>query len=892
MRYIVEPTADAPRQRIGGKAAALATLQRADFPVPGWFALTPDAFDDSLDASSDARERLVAACDSGEEATITAALATLTPGDAVLAELAEAVVRLSPDGQPLAVRSSASDEDGSVHSFAGQLASYLNVAPQDVPARVADVWRSGFSARILAYRRTHRLDALPPAPAVLIQRMVAAEVAGVAFSADPATGRRGVAVVSAVEGLGESLVSGASEGETATVDRLGAIERLQHTQQPLLSDEQLREIGTLARRCERLFGAPQDIEWALADGDVYLLQSRPITTLAALRDPDGAYALWDNSNIAESYGGVTTPLTFSFARHAYEEVYRELCRLLGVPEREIAAHADTFRRMIGLVRGRIYYSLFSWYNLLALAPGFSANRRFMEQMMGVREELPPALAARLAAHGGRMQLGEALKLARAVARLARHERMLPRDIVRFYARLDAALTPGAVPLEAMRPDELVTHYRDLEGKLLAHWDAPLVNDLFAMLFYGLLRRLCASWCGDGAGTLQNDLVSGQGGIISAEPARRVRALAVLAARSPTLAEASRAGTPDAIQREIAHYPEFAEEYAAYLAKFADRCLEELKLESPTLHDDPTPLLRAIGHLAQRFAAGERETASSAGPSDQPDQSKRVLAERRVRRLLRWHPLRRAVFAFVLARAQARVRDRENLRFERTRVFGRVRRIFVELGRRYHALGLLEHPRDIFYLEVEEALGVVMGTATTTDLRGLVAVRQAEYAGWRASEPPPDRFETRGLVPIGAFTARLLPLADEPSIDGADQRVGIGCCPGVARGRARVVTDPKSAEVRAGEILVAERTDPGWILLFAGAAGVVVERGSVLSHSAIVARELGIPAIVSVAGLTAWLRTGDLIEVNGTTGVLTRIGEDATPAEPDAISPQREASRVQ
>jgi len=887
MRYIIQPTAaDATRQRIGGKAAALAHLQQAGFPVPGWFALAPAAFADSLDAAN--REHLSAACELGDEAAVTAALATLTPGSAATAELTRAVTALSPDGQPLAVRSSASDEDGGAHSFAGQLASYLNVAPADVAERVSDVWRSGFSARILAYRRTHGLERVPPAPAVLIQRMVAAEVSGVAFSADPATGRRGVAVVSAIAGLGEALVSGAREGETATVDRLGVIERVGQPEQPLLDDDQLRAVAALARRCEQHFGVPQDIEWALAGGELFLLQSRPITTLATLRDPDGAYALWDNSNIAESYGGVTTPLTFSFARHAYEEVYRELCRLLGVSEAEIAAHADTFRRMIGLVRGRIYYSLFSWYDLLALAPGFSANRRFMEQMMGVKEELPPALAARLSANGGRMKLADMLKLVRAVASLARHERRLPRDIERFYARLDAALAPGAIPLEAMRPDELVAHYRDLEGRLLAHWDAPLVNDLFAMLFYGLLRRLCIAWCGDKAGTLQNDLVGGQGGIISAEPARRVRALAMLAAASLDLADILCTGTLDAIQREIVRHPAFAEEYQAYLARFADRCLEELKLESPTLRDDPTPLLRAIGHLAQRFASGNIESLD-ASASDAPDQSKRALAERTVRRMLRWHPLRRALFGFVLARARVRVRDRENLRFERTRVFGRVRRIFVELGRRFHALGLLEHPRDIFYLEVEEALGLVMGTATTTDLKGLVAIRQAEYARWRADVPPPDRFETRGLVAVGPLTARLIPTDDEHSAnDTTDRRGGIGCCPGVVRGRARVVTDPKAAEVRAGEILVAERTDPGWILLFAGAAGVVVERGSVLSHSAIVARELGIPAVVSVAGVTSWLKTGDLIEVNGTSGTVTRIAMDVPPI----AATLREASHVQ
>jgi phosphohistidine swiveling domain-containing protein len=887
MRYIIQPTAaDAATSQIGGKAAALASLQQSDFPVPNWFALDPAAFDGSLDTDC---VRLSAACELGDEAAVSTVLASLAPRDVVVAELAQAVAALSPDGEPLAVRSSASDEDGGAQSFAGQLASYLNVAPADVAARVADVWRSGFSARILAYRRTHGLDAVPPAPAVLIQRMVAADVSGVAFSADPATGRHGVAVVSAIAGLGEALVSGASEGETATVDRLGAIVRIGQTErQPLLNDDQLRAVAALARRCEQHFGVPQDIEWAIAGGKLFLLQSRPITTLATLRDPDGAYALWDNSNIAESYGGVTTPLTFSFARHAYEEVYRELCRLLGVPDMEIAAHADTFRRMIGLVRGRIYYSLFSWYDLLALAPGFSSNRRFMEQMMGVKEELPPALAARLSANGGRMRLGDMLKLVRAVASLARHERRLPRDIERFYARLDAALAPGEIPLEAMRPDELVAHYRDLEGELLAHWDAPLVNDLFAMLFYGLLRRLCIGWCGDKAGTLQNDLVGGQGGIISAEPARRVRALAMLAAQSPGLTDMLRTGTHDAIQREIARHPAFADEYQAYLAKFADRCLEELKLESPTLRDDPTPLLRAIGHLAQRFAS-ENDEPSEAPAGNAPDQSKRTLAERAVRRRLAWHPLRRATFNFVLARARARVRDRENLRFERTRVFGRVRRIFVELGRRFYALGLLENPRDIFYLEVEEALGLVTGTATTTDLKGLVAVRQAEFARWRASEPPPDRFETRGLVSVGPFAARLIPVADEPpTTDTVDRRSGIGCCPGVVRGRARVVTDPKMAEVRAGEILVAERTDPGWILLFAGAAGVVVERGSVLSHSAIVARELGIPAVVSVPGLTTWLSTGDLIEVNGTSGVVTRVAEDA---QPIATTP-REASHVQ
>ena len=160
---------------------------------------------------------------------------------------------------------------------------------------------------------------------------------------------------------------------------------------PALTDDEVRAVAALARQAGHHFGRPQDIEWAIEDGCLYLLQARPITALSEVVDPDGALCLWDNSNIAESYAGVTTPLTFSFARRAYEEVYRQFCRLMRVPAARIAAHDDIFPRMLGLIRGRVYYNLLSWYRVLALLPGYALNRGFMEQMMGVRERLPESL---------------------------------------------------------------------------------------------------------------------------------------------------------------------------------------------------------------------------------------------------------------------------------------------------------------------------------------------------------------------------------------------------------------------------------------------------------------------------------------------------------------------
>lgn len=849
---------------LGGKARSLALLAQEGFPIPDWFVLPPDAFFASL---SNAQQQ------QWERGDIEAVLATVQ----LSAEQREAVqqqlaVLVQGEGT-LAVRSSALDEDGMAHSFAGQLESYLQVAPASVAEKIVAVWRSGFSNRIRAYRREQGLSEVPQPPAVLVQRMVAAQMAGVAFSADPVSGRRNIAVVSAVQGLGEALVSGEADAETWRVDRQEMIVQYQPLPKaaPILNEMQAIAIAQLARRAALHFGRPQDIEWAIdGTGCLWLLQSRPITTLANLADPDGGLTLWDNSNIAESYGGITTPLTFSFARRAYEAVYREFCRLMRVPEEAIANHDATFRCMLGLVRGRIYYNLLNWYRVLALLPGFQVNRRFMEQMMGVQEELPADVLSTLNAATFRDKLRDSLRLGNTILGLIGNYRSLPRQIRLFYQRLDTALNlpPGA--LADYRLEELTAYYHDLERQLLTRWDAPLINDFFAMVFYGVLRKLTASWCGDTAGTLQNDLISGEGGMVSAEPAQRVRYLASLAASRPDFAKTLQTAPLPQIQQALSDFPEFHQAFVSYLEKFGDRCLEELKLESATLHDDPLMLLRSIGNLAAHPSAHL--------PTHPFATSLRQKAEKKAQQALRSHPIRRLIFDWVLKNARNRVRDRENLRFERTRVFGRVRRIFLEVGQRLFALDALSAPRDVFYLNLEEILGFVDGTTTCTDLKGLVAVRQAEFDRYHQMESAGDRFATYGSVhpviphpsskPTDADTAA--PVLEE----SPDRRQGIGCCPGVVRAPVQVITDPKNAMLQPGRILVAERTDPGWILLFPAASGLLVERGSLLSHSAIVSREMGIPAIVSIPKLTQWLKDGDWIALDGSTGVVRRIEPDA------------------
>ena len=195
---------------------------------------------------------------------------------------------------------------------------------------------------------------------------------------------------------------------------------------------------------------------------------------------------------------------------------------------------------------------------------------------------------------------------------------------------------------------------------------------------------------------------------------------------------------------------------------------------------------------------------------------------------------------------------------------------VELGRKFHALDLLDQPRDIFYLEVEEFWATSPapaddrparpGGAAQGRVRRVIASCRRRPTASRRAAPVHE-----GNTFQGKATARRRP-------PEGDRLKGLGCCPGVVRGRARVITDPRNATLNTGDILVAERTDPGWIMLFPSAAGLLVERGSLLSHSAIVAREMGIPSVVALSGVTRWLRDGDLVELDGSTGVVVRLAQ--------------------
>ncbi len=815
MTFIVNQSDATDPTLVGGKAAALASLARHGFNPPAFFVITDAAFRTGKTGPVAAR---------GLSDALGAALDALGPG-------------------PYAIRSSGRAEDGAEHSHAGQFDTVLNVTGSKVLQAAKQVWQSGFSDTIATYRSV-KSGGEAEAPAIIVQRMIDAMAAGVAFSADPVTGQRNTVVVSAVKGLGEALVAGEVDGEDWTVEQTGHAVCAQSAPQ-VLTVEQALQVAMLARNAETAFGVPQDIEWAFDADGLHILQARPITTaLRPLPVPDNALTIFDNSNIVESYPGMVSPLTYSFALHVYSRVYRAFVRLLGVSDRTVAQNTAIFDNFLGRIDGRVYYNLVNWYRALALLPGFSLNRDYMETMMGVSEPMPREITDAIgpAPAKGARKILEYAKLALVAGSLIWQAVCLPRTRRNFYARLNDVLDRD-LDIEAANATELAAEYRHIESTLLDRWDAPLVNDFLCMIAFGASRNLLHKWLGDDGLLLHNDVMIGQGDIVSSEPAQRIARMARLVRE---------AGIADQLSAEcrletLELYPQIKSEVQSYLDKFGDRCTEELKLESIPLRDDPTSLLMAVAASAAR-----------------PEGKRHVGTEPDWKALFPTNPLKRRLSQWIVGWAKARVRDRENLRFERTRIFGHARRVFLGIGREYSARGLLNKPRDVFHLTTHEVLGAVEGFSLSPDLKAIVAQRQHEDAAASQRPDPPERIEVRGpaIAPIWVDN-------EEVNSDPERVKTGTGCSAGHVTARARVIRDPRTEALQPGDILVARHTDPGWIAVFSNAAAIVVERGSLLSHSAIVARELGIPCVVGLKGATHWIKDGETLSVDGSNGKVER-----------------------
>jgi len=716
--------------------------------------------------------------------------------------------------ETFAVRSTFEGEDTGDSSFAGQFDTLLDVPRAEVASAVEQVRKSYEKETIRAYReallrKSGEAPSVVPedhasrtAP-VLVQEMLHPDMAGVAFSSNP-TGLLNEIVLVVGEGLGDAVVEDRADTTTYYYNKDDALYYYE-TQgtSPTLETGVLETLWDLVKRVEELYGRPMDIEYAICGTEVYLLQARPITTF---RGKD--LIVLDSSNIVESYPDLTLPLSMSFAKEIYYEIFRALLVRATNGSSVVSELDASLRDMVAMANGRVYYRITSWYDILRLMPFSDRFIAIWQEMLGVSNKVVDSdlkVPIRTKAVMLKTILNYLQITPREMDKLSEFYETYANDLEQELDRL--ARAEGAEKVRG-----LLRKYHSLKNDVIPRWDITLMNDMYAFLFTAL------------SGKKNREQLSNLSNLASMEPAKAMNALAETARTQGMDSDAYRT------QKE------------QFLSDYGDRCLGELKLETRTYRTNPELVDLYVERLSEPANTPSAPSAQNAVPS-------------------------RTLNPFV-RRARIGIRNREISRLNRTRLYGFGRTIFTEIGNALYDMDLLDDPLDVFYLYIPELETYASWDRKEgADFRRRVDERKKQYEQF-AELPPYTRLVYDGQI-HQKQTHGLR--TDRPTAPGV--MTGTGVSHGTAVGEAFVVEQPDLSMDTTGKILVTHSTDPGWVFLIQNAAGIVAEKGSLLSHTAIITRELGKPAVVGVKDATRLIQTGDTVVVDADAGTV-RLSESA------------------
>ncbi|WP_214367862.1 PEP/pyruvate-binding domain-containing protein [Pseudonocardia sp. H11422] len=865
--------------QVGGKAANLGELLGAGFDVPGGFCVTTAAYARVADAAGlDAV--LAAPGEPAAERIRERLLATPVP-TGIAGAVITAYAGLGRD-VPVAVRSSATAEDLPDASFAGQQDTYLNVVGADaVLDAVRRCWASLWTDRAVSYRATTGIDQRGVRLAVVVQRMVEARVAGVAFTADPLTGRRGWTVIDASPGLGEAVVSGAVDPDHVVVDADGGIverragnKRVEVRSRPgggtdrltrdgvdgrsgqlCLNDPQIRELAALGRRVQDHYGAPQDIEWAVDEaGRVRLTQTRPVTTLFPVPEPFRAGRVYFCISLAQGLVRPLTPMGIAAFRVVGSVGAHHL---FGIPVGDPRTGPPAF----ATAAGRLFVDI-------TVALRSRAGRALLPRALDVMEARSatvlrslfddPAFAVRTTSWWP-----FARNVARVAARFRIPLRMAQalvspaagrRHVDRVGRRLRDVLAAPGERTATQRLDRVEVLLREIMP--IMPTVVPVAGAGFAML--GLARRLAGEdFRADDVHEVLRSLPHNVTMVMDLELWALATGLRADTAAATALREQGSADLAARYHRgELP--PVLQGGLAEFLRRHGHRAVAEIDLGLPRWSDDPAYVLGVLANYLRLAVEADPDLAPDAQFA-RGERAARATVDAVVARVARRSPVRARTVRFALGRVRELAGMRETHKDFLVRVLAGVRSELAAIGAELAERDLLDDAGDAFFLDLVEARAAIGGA----DLRDLVTRRRAEY----------DRELRRRQVPRIVLSDGTQPEAVHRDGAGsgciaAGAFVGSPASAGTVTAPARVVLDPVGAHLEPGEILVVPSTDPGWTPLFLTAGGLVMEMGGSNSHGAVVAREYGIPAVVGVPEATLRIVTGQEITVDGAAGTVS------------------------
>ena len=879
--------ADATVERlVGGKARNLARLMALGVPVPDGIVLTGAAFSQFLD-SNVVRDRIDAHCqqiDVADPASLQSRSATIAeivntgvmPRE--IQELIREVSRGWPSGTLLVGRSSAVGEDGSRASFAGQLDSVLGLTTSaDLERGIKTCWASYWSARALFYRTA--LGASLDGMGVIVQKQVTARASGVLFTRAPAgttaTGSDDL-MIEYCAGLGDALVSGQLEPGRLLVSRSDLSVRREtaladpHSNalvETFLTPRRILDLSRLALRLEKDLGGPQDIEWSIdADGELWILQSRPITATAQPRTASARRSVvWSNANVNENFPQPISPLLYSIASVGYYHYFRNLGLAFGVARWRLAAMEPPLRGIIGVHGGRMYYNLTNIHAVLRMAPFGERLAAAFNQFVGAAEITEPSRPVGSTDQRGRLAtVVEVLRIAICTA----WQYLGLRHRLEAFERAADAFAARTHPdrLRDLTLQELLDELRGFLTIRNHRWKNASLADAASMVCYALLQStLKKAGCSP---TLHNRLLRALPGVPSSIPPVRLWELSRLIRadeRLRTLFAVESA--PKALQaiRHDVRFATFRSAFEQFLEEWGFRSSAELMLTVPSLQEDPVPAIELLKQYA--VSGGEPPTAAIARQATERQTETSVL----LLQLLRRSPATAAAAWLLVRWTQRAIAYRERARLKQALLYTRCRRIALEIGSRAVQSGTLRRREDIFMLSCQEIDELVSGRAMFPyGVHELVDLRLREHA-LLAEMHPPDTVRLGESEYLQQGTPVETVPAQETSPDQQDGATlrGVGACGGRAEARAAVLADVRDArQLERGDVLVTRQTDPGWAPVFCLISGLIIERGGMLSHGAIIAREFGLPCVVGVKNATRRIPHASHVTVDGDLGICT------------------------
>jgi len=710
-----------------------------------------------------------------------------------------------------AVRSSAKAEDSKAKSFAGHFYSAIAVSKENLYEEARNV--------VDAYKGMEG--------AVIIQEFIQSDKAGVIFS-DAGSGQ---IVINSNFGLCETVVKGMvcdeyildnkgllvskhiADNKEAYFLKGGKIEIIKPLSEESLTESEINQLIDIAKDLETFLRSPQDIEWCFCKGVLYILQSRPITSKIF----NNEVLHFDSANIAESYSGVVLPLTCSFASFIYKTVYEDLLVHSGIPRDKVNRHPEIFGNMLGFFYGRMYYNMNNWYKMAAFIPGYKRNKKNLELMItsnikeDIEQDISPTLGLKF-----KYPFLVIFKLL-----------FFPLTIKRFKKRTAAKIKEAYhTSIRRHTFEQCREIYLNLNQELLKNWYITVENDFMVMTYFGILKKAY----GD---EILRDLI----GFKSAS-SKQIAAIIQLAGKiksAPSLYSQLQRKNEVEFYKELKFCSDAEKELDAYYEKYGGRFANELKLESTDLQEDFKKFAQII-NLYSSPISHSADTSSYSLPGGM---------------------LKRNLTGLVLKKFKKYSSQREESRLLRSNSFAVVRKLFSRVGEVLVDKGIINKKDDIFYLQIEEIFSH-SDSPQMKNLKDIVENRRKEYNSFKEITPP-SHFSIK--------PGEEAPLS-QPRKKSNKTIQGRACTSGLIRGRVKVFREFSIPDKIDFDIVVARHTDPGWTSLIGLSKGLIIEYGGILSHASIVSRELGIPTVIGAEGVVDMLKDGQLVELNGSTGLIT------------------------